>query len=163
RRVPPARAPSRCGGSALVNSGITGWLAARSGRERALLTLAAATTAGGLVLGIALALRADLSAREASVAARERELATVRRLAAAPGAGPGGAPAGGPARGGAAPRAGRERRRRASTQRRHDTHHGTASRGPARGTRRGAPQRHIARRGGPPAARSRERRSPAAG
>ena len=46
------------------------------------LTLAAATTAGGLVLGIALALRADLSALEASVAARERELATVRHLAA---------------------------------------------------------------------------------
>jgi hypothetical protein len=65
-----------------VSSGITGWLAARASRERALLTLAAATTAGGLVLGIALALRADLSALESSVAARERELAAVRRLAA---------------------------------------------------------------------------------
>ena len=65
-----------------MSSELAAWLAARSGRERALLTLAAATVAGALVLGLALALRADLNALEASVGARERELATLRRLAA---------------------------------------------------------------------------------
>ena len=39
-----------------MSSGLAGWLAARSGRERALLTLAAATVAGALVLGLAQAL-----------------------------------------------------------------------------------------------------------
>jgi hypothetical protein len=65
-----------------VSAGPAEWLAARSGRERALLTLAAAVAVGGLVLGIALALRADLNALEASVVARERELAALRHLAA---------------------------------------------------------------------------------
>ena len=61
---------------------LTGWIGSRSGRERALLIVAAATTAVVLVLGIALALRADLVALQARVDARERELATLRRLAA---------------------------------------------------------------------------------
>lgn len=61
---------------------LTGWIAARSGRERALLTVAAATTGVVLLLGIALAVRADLVALQARVGARERELATLKRLAA---------------------------------------------------------------------------------
>jgi hypothetical protein len=65
-----------------VSPQLTGWIATRSRRERALLVLAAAAMAVVLVLGIALALRADLVALQARVGARERELATLRRLAA---------------------------------------------------------------------------------
>jgi hypothetical protein len=59
------------------------WLAARSERERRLLALAAVVTVAIGVAGAALAVRDDLARLRARVAAHERELAAVRRLAAA--------------------------------------------------------------------------------
>ena len=57
------------------------WLATRSERERRLLGTAAAVTVIVTVTAVALAAQDDLTTLGARVAARERELAAVRRLA----------------------------------------------------------------------------------
>lgn len=58
------------------------WLTTRTPRERRLLQLAGAAAALAVVVAAAFALVDDLNARRARVAARERELHAVRRLAA---------------------------------------------------------------------------------
>jgi hypothetical protein len=79
-----------------VTRALAGWLAARAPRERvALAAVVAAATFGGAVAA-ALAIHHDLARREAAVAARERELAALRRLAADLGPAPAPSPAGGP-------------------------------------------------------------------
>src|SRR5262245_3296256 len=75
---------------------IRDWIAARTPRERALLGATVAALLGGGVLLAALAIHADLARLEAAVAARERDLATLRRLASELGPSPAAEPAGGP-------------------------------------------------------------------
>jgi hypothetical protein len=79
-----------------VRDRLATWLARRTPRERLLLgivtTIAAVVGCGA----IALAIHADLSRLDAAVAARERELAALRRLATELGPAPIPAPAGGP-------------------------------------------------------------------
>jgi hypothetical protein len=70
------------------------WLAGRTERERRLVVLAAGVTIATLVAGAGLAVRDDLATLATRVAAHERELQQVRRLAAGVGA-PGRAPADG--------------------------------------------------------------------
>src|SRR5262249_11328302 len=82
RGVPSPPAPPRRDGSPVVSPRLGGWIATRSARERALLMVAGSTTVVVLVVAVALGLRADLVALQAHVATRERELATLRRLAA---------------------------------------------------------------------------------
>jgi hypothetical protein len=62
---------------------LRGWLAARSARERRLLAAAAAAAAVALAAAAVLGVRDDVRALRARAAARERQLADVRRLAAA--------------------------------------------------------------------------------
>ncbi len=69
---------------------VQGWLTTRNDRERRLVALAAGVTLAALVGAVALAVHDDLATLRARVAAHERELALVRRLAAmASGASPG--------------------------------------------------------------------------
>jgi hypothetical protein len=74
-----------------VSGGARRWLAGRSERERRLVTLAAGVTMATLVASAGLAVRDDLAMLETRVAAHERELQQVRRLAAGVGT-PSGAP-----------------------------------------------------------------------
>jgi type II secretion system (T2SS) protein M len=64
-----------------VTAAVRAWLASRSARERRLLAVAAAGTALVVGVGVAGAIRADLTRARGRVAALERELAAVRRLA----------------------------------------------------------------------------------
>lgn len=66
---------------------VEGWLAGLSARERRLVEVAAGATLAVVVGTAALALRDDLAGLAARVAAHERELQQVRRLAATVGAG----------------------------------------------------------------------------
>ena len=61
---------------------VQGWLAARSDRERRLVTLAGGMTLAVLAGMVGLAVHDDLARLRARIAAHERELALVRRLAA---------------------------------------------------------------------------------
>ena len=61
---------------------VQGWLTTRNDRERRLVALAAGVTLAALVGAVALAVHDDLATLRARVAAHERELALVRRLAA---------------------------------------------------------------------------------
>ncbi|TMB57918.1 MAG: hypothetical protein E6J60_04450, partial [Deltaproteobacteria bacterium] len=74
---------------------LAAWLAGLSARERTLVAAAAATAALALVARGGLVLRDDLATLRARVAGHERELAAVRRAAAA--LRRGGAPAAGEA------------------------------------------------------------------
>lgn len=65
-----------------LRTGLEAWLAARTARERRLLTAAAAATLIGLAAILTSAISDDLSGLRVRIAARERELATVRTLAA---------------------------------------------------------------------------------
>ena len=75
---------------------MTRWLAARTPRERAVVAAAVIAVALGGAAAAALAVHDDLSRLEATVATRERELGTLRRLAADLGPAPAPSPAGGP-------------------------------------------------------------------
>jgi hypothetical protein len=73
-----------------VTAPLAARLAARSPRERALLAGALVAAALGGGLAAVLAIHADIRALQALVATRERELVTLRRLAAAAALAPGG-------------------------------------------------------------------------
>jgi hypothetical protein len=79
-----------------VRERLGAWLAARTARERLLVALLAAAAAALASGAIVLAIHADLSRLGARVAARERELAALRRLVAELGPAPAPTPAGGP-------------------------------------------------------------------
>jgi hypothetical protein len=72
------------------------WLAARAPRERMLLAVVGAIVVVAGVLTAALAIHADLASLQEHVTSRERELATLRRLAADLGPTPTPAQAGSP-------------------------------------------------------------------
>ena len=72
------------------------WLATRTDRERRLVGVAAAVSLLALGAAVTLWLRDDLAGLAARVAAHERELAQVRRLAATVGPAPSDAPDGVP-------------------------------------------------------------------
>jgi type II secretory pathway component PulM len=66
-----------------LHARVAAWLDGRSPRERTLLGMAGVLVAASLALAGAAAIRDDLHATGARVAAHERELAQVRRLATA--------------------------------------------------------------------------------
>jgi hypothetical protein len=79
-----------------VTESVAAWLAARAPRERAVLAAAAVSVALASVIVAALAIHDDLSRLAAAVAARERDLVALQRLAAEVGPPPAPSPAGGP-------------------------------------------------------------------
>src|SRR5262249_10140894 len=93
RGVPAARGAPGGRRSPVMSERLRVWLATREGLLFAVAGLAGATA---VVLAAALALHTDLSDRAARVAAGERDLAMLRRLAADLGPAPATAPARGP-------------------------------------------------------------------